>query len=133
MRVKALIVCIALTMSFSACDLLTAKYVDVSEETGIREIVSTSRRTKIDLLLLGVDFYPSKHRIESYRLVPPPGFDGPEVLSRSRLPQGTILHFTGAKRCENCAPKNVLLSATVDGFVQERPVYIDMAFIDLLE
>jgi hypothetical protein len=130
---KTLIACITLMMSLSGCDLLAAKYVDVSREAGIREIVSSSRMTTSDLLLLGVDYYPSKKKIEYYMLVPPPGFDGPEVLSRSLLPQGTGLYFTGAQRCTNCSPQSVRLSVKTDGFAKREPIYIDMVWMDLLE
>lgn len=120
-------------MSVSGCGLLAAKYVDISGEEGIREMVSTRRMTTTDLLLLGIDSYPSKKKIEYYMLVPPPGFDGSEVLSRSLLPQGTRLYFTGAQRCVNCSPQSVRLSAKADGFAKEEPIYIDMASMDLLE
>lgn len=132
-KVKALIACITILMSVSGCDLLAAKYVDVSGEAGIREIVSTSRTTTTNLLFLGIDSYPSKRKIEYYELVPFPGFDGPEVLSRSLLPQGTRLYFTGAQRCVNCSPKSVRLRVKVDGFSKEEPIYIDMDWMNLLE
>lgn len=132
-KVKALIACITLVMSVGGCDLLAAKYVDVSGEAGIREIISSSRTTTTDFLLLGVDSYPPEKKIEYYVLVPPPGFDGREVLSRSLLPQGTRLYFTGAQRCVNCSPRSVRLSAKADGFAQEEPIYLDMAWMDLLE
>lgn len=132
-KLRAFIVCIMITMSVSGCDLLSAKYVDISGEAGIREIVSTSRITTTDLLLLGIDSYPSKKKTEYYMLVPPPGFDGPEVLSRSLLPQGTRLYFTGAQRCVNCSPQSIRLSVKVDGFAKEEPTYIDMASMGFLE
>lgn len=115
------------------CDLLAAKYVDTSGEEGIREIVSTSRKTKVDLLLLGVDSYPSRKKVVNYQLVPFPGFAGPEVLSRAVLPQGAVLHFTGARRCTNCSPQSVELSVVVDGLAKEEPIYIDMSSMSLLE
>lgn len=130
---KAWILCVMTMMLTSGCDLLVAKYVDVSEETGIREMVSTRRATTDDLLILGIDSYPSKKRIEYYVLVPSPGFDGPEVLSRSVLPRGTKLYITGAQRCTNCSPQEVRLSVIADGFAGEEPVYIDMNWLDLLE
>lgn len=132
-KAKALIACITIMLSVSGCDLLAAKYVDVSGEAGIREMMSTSRTTTTDLLFLGIDSYPSKRKIEYFKLVPFPGFDGPEVLSRSLLPQGTRLHFTGAQRCVNCSPKSVRLRVKADGFAKEEPIYIDMAWMNLLE
>lgn len=131
-KLKAAIICIATIMFMSGCDLLAAKYVDINEEAGIREIVSTSRTTTSDLLLLGIDSYPSQKKIKSYVLVPPPGFDGPEVLSRSVLPKGTVIHFTGARRCVNCYPKSVELSLKADGFAEEEPIYINMTWMNLL-
>lgn len=110
-----------------------AKYEDVSSAPHIRELVSTSRITKTDLLLLGIDFYPSKKRIEDYKIVKYPGFDGPEVLSRAVLPQGTKLHITGAQRCTNCSPQNVRIEVKIDGAAIEKPVYIDMGSMDALE
>lgn len=128
-----LIACITTMTLMSGCNLLAAKYVDASGEEGIREIVSTSRTTKTDLLILGIDSYPSRKKIENYHLVPFPGFDGPEVLSRSKLPQGTRLHFTGARRCTNCSPQSVELSVVVDGVARKEPIYIDMGSMTLLE
>lgn len=128
---KVLILCVMALVS--GCGLLTAKYIDVSDEAGVREIVSTGRTTTEDLLLLGIDSYPSKKKIEYYVLVPSPGFDGPEVLSRTILPQGTKLYFTGAQRCTNCSPQKVRLSVKSDRFALEKPVYIDMNWLGLLE
>ncbi|WP_369939665.1 hypothetical protein [Xanthomonas medicagonis] len=124
---------IVIAMSLSGCDLLTTKYVDASEEAGVREIVSTSRTTTTELLLLGIDSYPSQKRIEYYVLVPVPGFDGPEVLSRALLPQGAGLYFTGAQRCINCSPESMRLSVKVGGFERGQPIYIDMNSMGLLE
>lgn len=131
-KVGRLIACAAIMMSVSGCDLLVAKYVDVSREPGTREVISTNRITTVDLMLLGVDSYPSKKKIEYYKLVAPPGFDGPEVLSRSLPPRGTRLHFTGAQRCVNCSPQSVRLSVKADGFAKKEPIYIDMASMGLL-
>lgn len=130
---KLLIACITTVMLISGCDLLAAKYVDASGEEGIREVVSTSQTTKTDLLFLGIDSYPSRKKVAYYMLVPSPGFDGPEVLSRSILPQGTKLHFIGAQRCKNCSPQNVRFSVNADGFVKKEPIYISMNSMNLLE
>lgn len=127
------IACITTMMLISGCDLLAAKYVDASGGKGIREVVSTSRTTKTDLLFLGIDSYPSRKEIANYQLVPFPGFDGPEVLSRSVLPQGARLHFTGARRCTNCSSQSVELRVVVDGFAKSEPIYIDMSSMSLLE
>ncbi|MDG2525310.1 hypothetical protein P6166_08085 [Stenotrophomonas sp. HITSZ_GD] len=122
-----------MAMFLGGCGLMEARYVDVSKEAGIREIVSSSRMTTVDMLLLGVDSYPSSKKIESYVLVKLPGFDGPEVLSRSLLPKGARLHFMGAQRCTNCYPQSVRFSVKVDGLAKEEPVYIDMSSMSLLE
>jgi hypothetical protein len=132
-KVGRLIALIVIAMSVSGCDLLAAKYVDASEEAGVREIVSTSRTTAAELLLLGIDYYPSQKEIEYYTLVPSPGLDGPEVLSRALLPQGTKLYFTGAQRCINCFPESVRLSVKVYGFERDESIYIDMTSMGLLD
>lgn len=133
MRVKRLIACIAMTLSLGGCGLLVARYVDVSEEEGIRELVSTRHATGTDLLLLGVDAYPSEKRVVFYELVPYPGFDGPEVLSRSVLPKGTRLEITGAQRCMNCYPRSIRMRVRVDGFAEDAPVYISKEWMRLLD
>jgi hypothetical protein len=132
-KARGLIALIVMVMSVSGCDLLATKYVDASEEAGVREIVSTSRTTTTELLLLGIDSYPSQKQIEYYVLVPVPGFDGPEVLSRALLPQGARLYFTGAQRCISCSPESVRLSVKVDGFERSKPIYINMNSMGLLE
>lgn len=132
-RLRGLFFCFMTMALLGGCDLLTAKYVDISGEPAVREIVSTSRTTTEDLLILGIDSYPSKKEIKYYVLVPLPGFDGPEVLSRSVLPRGTKLYFTGARKCTNCSPQGVELSVNADGFSREKPVYIDMNWLGLLE
>ena len=131
-QVKTIFLCIAMVVGLGGCDLLAARYVDASADDVVREIASTSRTTKADLLLLGIDSYPSKKKIENYVLVQPPGFDGPEVLSKSLLPKGARLHFMGAQRCVNCYPQNLRISIKVDGLSVTQPVYIDISLIESL-
>lgn len=129
---KVLLVSAAVVM-MSGCNLLAARYVDASQEPGVREIVSTSRTTNTELLLLGIDSYPGRNAIVYYKLTPFPGFDGPEVLSRSTLPQGTVLRVTGARRCTNCQSGHVDLSVTAEGIERKETIYISTQWLDLLE
>ncbi|WP_313317521.1 hypothetical protein [Stenotrophomonas sp.] len=122
-----------LSLVIQGCDLLAAKYVDATEDAGVREIISTSGKTKVNLLMMGVDSYPSKKKVVYYVLVPAPGFVGPEVLSSSVLPRGTSIQITGAQRCVNCSPNRVRLSLKADGIVAEEPVYMDAEWIGFIE
>lgn len=128
-----LLTCTLLLMLLAGCSLGAAKYVDVSGEPDNQKLMSSRWTTNDDLLFLGIDSYPGKRRIVSFRLVPPPGFDGPEVLSRSVLPSGTQLTVIGARRCTNCWGETTdELMVTVDGFAREQPIYIRKYFLNYL-
>lgn len=127
------VACVLIMLVTGGCDFLAAKYVDASGDAGVRELVSTRRTTTTDLLLLGIDSYPSRRKIAYYVLVPSPGFDGPEVLSRAVLPKGTQIHITGAKRCTNCSPQRVRLRVEADAISKSEDVYIDLGWMGLLE
>lgn len=133
LELKFFILCIATVMGLGGCDILVARYADASTDASARNAISTYRTTKTDLLLLGVDSYPSKRTIENYVLVQPPGFDGPEVLSRSLVPRGARIYITGAQRCINCFSRNLRLSVKLDGLATSVPVYIDISLIGLLQ
>jgi hypothetical protein len=125
-------VCVLLLMLIAGCNLPAAKYVDVSDDPRYQKLMSTRWTTEVELLFLGIDAYPSEKRIEDFKLVPHPGFDGPEVLSRSLLPSGTQVTVIGARRCTNCGGDLVELLVTIDGVPKEQPIYFSAGFLNLL-
>jgi len=115
-----------------ACSLPRSEYVDVSHEQRFQGLLGVPRITKSDLLLLGIDSYPSKNQISYFMLMPRPGFEGPEVLSRSSLPSGSVVRIVGVESCTNCGSKSNRFVLEVEGMDRIEPVYLRVDFANEL-
>ena len=115
-----------------ACSLPAANYVDTSDSPANRPLILRSYVTNADFLLIGVEGYPSNDRLTFYRLVPPPGFAGREVMSNEILPKGTGIQVLGARRCTNCGPSDDQLRIVLLERRLEQPVYLSKRYIRTL-
>jgi hypothetical protein len=120
-------------MLISGCCVSDEKYVDVSNEPRFRQIISSGQIINSDVWMLGIDSCPPERHIKYYELVPLPGFDGPEVLSRVLLHRGASIAVIRAESCTNCGARSERLLVEVGGFTKEQPIYLDASFVDILE
>ena len=78
-------------------------FEDVSQDPEYSAYVDRKYRTTADMAVYRVsmdrNYGPSP---SIYTIVQPPGFDGREVLSRTRFPEGSTLKVLTIQRCKNC-------------------------------
>lgn len=123
---------VILAMFITACSIPASQYEDVSHEQRFAKLLGAVRTTKSDMLVLGIDSLPSKKEVQYFVLVPYPGFEGPEVLSRSVLPKGTAVKIIGVESCKNCGPRTERFLLEVSDFEVEASVYLKSNFLDHL-
>lgn len=96
---------IVAALLLSSC--IMAEYDDVSAEPAYRDLVGRRLRSQsllhIHAVTLDRNYAPV---IGQYSITAPPGFDGPEVLSRDTLPAGTVFKTLSVRRCTNCLFQN---------------------------
>jgi hypothetical protein len=90
---------------FYALDYLIVRPIpmaDVSEASEYSNVIGKRFRTQHELLAIGitVDRNYRKH-VDYINLVPPPGFSGPEVVTKERLGQGALLEVTGILKADS--------------------------------
>ena len=78
-------------------------FEDVSHDPQYSMHVGTEYRTTSDMTVyrvsMDLNYGPSP---SIYKIVQPPGFDGPEVISTARLPEGSTVEVPTIQRCRNC-------------------------------
>lgn len=85
----------------SGCHFVS--YEDVSTRPEYAKYVGTVYRTAKDMQIYRVSMEANYGPEPSlYTLVPSPGFDGPEVLSRTDFPEGSNLRVLAVERCKDC-------------------------------
>ena len=95
---------------FVALDFLLNTQVPMQEVGATPEsshLVGQTFRTRDDLRVFGIT--ADRHyapQIDYYVLVGRPGFDGPEIITRQRLPKGTVIKVVGVR--ESKAPLLIL-------------------------
>src|SRR5688572_26064214 len=90
-----------LVIFISGCGFVS--FEDVSSEAGFSGYVHGFYRTTSEMQVYRIsmdrNYGPSP---SLYMVVPPPGVDGPEVLSVATIPVGSTLQVQAVKRCVDC-------------------------------
>lgn len=124
--------CLVLALIVTSCSVPASKYENVSHEKRFQGLLGSRKFTKSEFLVLGIDSYPSQRKTKYFLLVPQPGFEGPEVLSRASLPAGAEVKIIGAEACTNCGNTSERFLVEVVGLDADKPVYLNTGFIDEL-
>ena len=96
-RLAALLAVFLLT----GCYLVS--YEDVSSDPKYASYVGAEYRTTGDMTVYRVSMDQNYGLSPSvYEIVQPPGFDGPEVISRTRFPEGSTMKVLTIQRCTDC-------------------------------
>ena len=78
-------------------------YEDVSSDPKYAGYVGEDYRTTADMTVYRVSMDQNYGPSPSvYKIVQPPGFDGPEVISRTRFPGGSTMKVLTIQRCTDC-------------------------------
>lgn len=89
------------TILLAGCGFVS--FEDVSNDPAYSRYVGTAYRTTADMTVYRVsmdrDYGPAP---SIYKIVQPPGFDGREVISRTRFPAGSTLTVLTIQRCKDC-------------------------------
>jgi len=89
------------TLLLAGCYMVS--YEDVSRDPKYASYVGAEYRTTADMTVYRVsmdqNYGPSP---SAYMIVPPPGFDGPEVISTARFPEGSTVKILTIQRCTDC-------------------------------
>ena len=79
------------------------KYKSIKHISPYDTLVKASYYSLVPLRLQGVTHDPQyKKVISAYSLRPPPGVSGPEIVSVTKLPVGTIIKIHDVQSCTNC-------------------------------
>ena len=94
----------AATLVALAISLATwrAKYAPVPPGSEGTEAIGKSFELQQDMLMHGVAMHGNAPPVDHYSITPYPGFDGPEVLSRTILRKGTRFSIASIEKCSNC-------------------------------
>lgn len=83
-----------------------AKYEDISYEEEYSHFIGKKYRTTKNLLVHGITLDKNyKKQIDVFTIDEPPGFSGPEIISKGHLPEGTLIQIRKVVECINCLPK----------------------------
>ena len=86
-----------------ACTFAPATFEDVSSDPQYQSLVSAHMRSNAELLIYGVTVDPNYAEVLAfYSVTAPPGVSGPEILSSSTIPAGTLMEVVGVEQCTNC-------------------------------
>ena len=126
-----LIIIIFLLLPIYGCDYYMASFEDVSKEPPYSIIVNMTFKTKCDLYIDGynLDSNPGK-TIQVYSIKSPPLARNRYVLSRDKLPKGTLIMPIAVKRCTDCfldLKPRIEVEVTSEALKQKYnlPIYID--------
>lgn len=94
---------IALLAALLLVGCYPVSYEDVSRDPEYARYVGNEYRTTADMTVYRVSLDQNYGPSPSvYKVVQPPGFDGPEVISRTRFPEGSTLKVLTIQRCKDC-------------------------------
>jgi hypothetical protein len=98
-----LILIVSLLLYISGCSYYIVSFKDVSNELPYSKVVNLTFETKCELLIDGynLDSIPGKE-IHQYAIKSPPIAKTRYILSRDKIPIGTLLTLTTVKRCTDC-------------------------------
>lgn len=104
-RAKPLLIIIGVLFVWWTLDYFIARPVpniDVSDQTQYATVIGKQFRTQSNLLAIGYTVDRNyKKQIDYITLVKPPGFSGPEVVARGRLPKGSILEVIAVLKADS--------------------------------
>ena len=103
------------------------KYEDASAEGDYSTLIGQELETRDEMLIHGVTIDKDNNKEVSYFSVTPrPGFDGPEVVTRSILPAGTRFQVERVEKCTSCWLSRTRLCVSVPSKPKYSgaPVYI---------
>ena len=113
----------------SAC-VPQAKYEDISSDPSYRSLVGRELRASSSLSLHAITLDRNyANRVDLCSVTPPPGFDGPEVISRGGLAAGTSFRVLSVRRCANCSSPDLvelLVSSESTAVCGNAPVKINL-------
>lgn len=124
MRSLKLLVSLYGLILMSACSFSAPRYVDASNESRYRGLVPSTQEVSSELLILGVGFDPDNKKVEHFVIVPKPGIDGREIISRAVLKQGTTVEIKGVQVCANCSGTSERFVVEVPGYEGHVPIYL---------
>ena len=91
------------SINLSGCVFTPATYVDTSGGSEYSHLIGQESTALKELFFYHVSIEPNYGPTPSFCVVAaPPGFGGPEVLSKHTLPIGTNAVVTSVQRCTNC-------------------------------
>ena len=121
-------IALALVCAFSAvgCSQGRADYTDVGGEAAYKGLIGKQFVTLRALHVLGVTMDPNyKKEVDLYMVVPAPGISGPEVLSDTPLPSGSVVTVIGFLECANCFFKDLRAVISLqDEVYAGKPVHL---------
>ncbi len=110
MYIKYLLV--VATIFLSGC---LSEFEDISASPEFSGIVDSKYETRNDLLIFGYTLKVEKDKIlNGYVIHNFPGVSGPEILSKSTLPKGSIFTIKKIEECTNCLPFTTTLNFILD-------------------
>lgn len=122
---------ILLLLQTGGCSYYIVSFEDVSNVAPYSKVVNLAFKTKSELIIYGynLDSIPGKE-IHQYSITPPPGPRNRYVLSRSRIPLGSLITSIAVKRCTDCfldIEPRIKIEVTSNQLKQEYnlPIYID--------
>ena len=90
-----------ITLCLAGCGFVS--YEDVSDAPDFSKHVGAHYKTTSDMHVYRISMDQNYAPLPSvYSIVPPPGIDGPEVLSSAHLPEGSVMEVLAVKRCTDC-------------------------------
>lgn len=93
----------ALLAMFLLAGCYLVSYEDVSRDPKYASYVGADYRTTADMKVYRVSMDQNYGPSPSvYKIVQPPGFDGPEVISTARFPEGSTVKVLTIQRCTDC-------------------------------
>lgn len=134
-RVSMKVRYIASLAAFLMAGCYMVSYEDVSSDPKYARYVGAEYRTTADMTVYRVsidqNYAPSP---SIYMIVQPPGFDGPEVISRARFPEGSTLKILTIQRCTDCyldfAPRlHATVRVTSTTQFDDREVDVDLGLL----
>jgi hypothetical protein len=92
---------VVLVLCLSGCGFVS--FEDVSSNAAFSAYVDGHYRTTSDMQVYRISMDGNYGQTPSiYKVIPPPGIDGPEVLSRASIPAGSTLQVQSVERCVDC-------------------------------
>ena len=95
--------CVAMAATLFLAGCYMVSYEDVSREPKYSKYVGVDYVTTSDMHIYRVSIDQNYGPSPSvYMIVQPPGFDGPEVISSARFPEGSTMKVLTIRRCTDC-------------------------------